>query len=122
MTKNIQEFLDKVPDYVKIIHASQELHPTPDEPDFALPKRAVVVLAVGRSGWGFGEITIIAEDGQIFIDAEMSGRETVKEFLNTLVAEAILDSDIHPDEHKLYNRVHGRQCSERCQICYPKEE
>ena len=82
------------------------------------PKRACLVLAVSKPGWGFGEFTFIQdENGKLFLDTECSNVDTVLEALEYWVKSAITDHDKDPEKHKLYNKVRGSVCGEHCKIC-----
>lgn len=105
---SLEEILNSMPSYQRITFAKFESTGQVDEAGAAVPKRIVVVMSVGKKGWGFGEMSfIVNEQGQLFIDAETSSRETVKEFLGRMVDEAILDSDPDPEKHRLYNENTG---------------
>jgi len=115
----LKDIFDKVPNYTQIRFASCELHED-DTEGMRLPKKATLVIAFGKPGFGFGEFTFVQDsDGKLYLDTECSNRETVIECLAQLVNEAIVDWDQDPIKHKKYNEIRGRRCGELCKVCFP---
>jgi hypothetical protein len=77
--------------------------------DLPVPKKIWATLAVGAKGWGFGEIVFIQDcnTGQLYIDAETSGKQTVLKFLEYMVDGAIMDTEKDPAKHRQYNKARG---------------
>jgi len=94
--KSLKELLDAMPAYARVSFVRTD------------PKCTVVVMSVGKTGWGFGELKIVTRaDGQVFINAETSSKETVMEFLKTMVDGAIMDTDTDPEKHRAFNEATG---------------
>jgi hypothetical protein len=84
--------------------------------------RTVAVFKFAETGFGFGEITFVADaEGRLFLDGECMSRDKIKEILGRAVDDAILDTETDPDLHALYNEVKGRTCGHSCVVCYGAE-
>ena len=121
MAKKFSDIVANIPAYCEIRYANTIYDETKTieytgEP---LLKRASIVLAVGKPGWGFGEFTFIQdENGKLFLDTECSKVDTVIEALTEWIKGAITDHDQNPENHKRYNEVRGSICGEHCKICH----
>lgn len=104
--------LDGIPDKVRLVYGRG---------DSAETDKTVAVIMFSKKNWGWGEITIVNNRDQMFIDDEYMGKDGVKQILNDLVDSAIFGSDREPAQHKLYNEKMKRVCGQHCQICYPHE-
>lgn len=124
---NALEFFNKLP----TITLMEGIRPVPWN------KEALSIsFSFSEKGFGFGEIYIIMLNGQVFVDGESMSRELIKEIVDRIsednrvalsehgilipqiIDKAILDTDNNPDNHRLFNKVRYRQCSERCTICH----
>lgn len=104
---DLKKILGELPTHVRLDYARHRED----------PRRTSATFVFSQSGFGFGEITFVAVDGQLFIDGERMGVEKIKELLGIAIDGAILDSDKDPERHALYNRVMRRVCGEGCSIC-----
>lgn len=117
---NLQEFLDKVPVYTKITFVKQENTGEIDVAGCPIPKRIVITISFGETGFGFGEIAIIQDEaGQVFLDTESMSKKTVLHLLGRLIEGAIDDRDEDPERHRKYNEVMQRTCGDSCKVCNP---
>lgn len=119
---DLKKILDSCPSYCEIGYARSDMK-DPDEHGMKRPDRAVVVLSVGKTGWGFGEFSFVQdENGKLFVDTECTSLKTAIGIITEWLGTATTDWDEDPEKHKRYNEVMQRSCGERCKVCYPKDE
>ena len=83
----------------------------------AVVPEVTVVLTFVEKGFGFGEVSLRQTGEGVFLDTEQMSLERVKSYFNALLDSAILDTDMTPDRHRLFNQVMGRQCGDSCPVC-----
>lgn len=104
----MQEILDGVKTYQRITYVNSEPSGEVDETGLSVPRRIVVVMSVGKKGWGFGEFTFVTnKEGRLFVDGEGSPREEIVAAFKRMLDGAVLDSDEDPEKHRLYNENSG---------------
>lgn len=116
--KTFQDVFDKLPTNVQLIFARQVNSEIKDEGGCPIPERIAIGVGFSEKGFGFGEITIVADkDGQVYIDTECMSRDRIKRYLCRLVDEAITDTDKDPEKHARYCKVMNQRCGEGCSAC-----
>jgi hypothetical protein len=126
----LRAIFDKMPDAIRLTYARQDDAVGPDgkpvtDPDTGdtVPERVTAVIAFSESGFGFGDIAIVADrDGQTYIDGEGMPRWKIKELLGRLVDSAILDTDPDVNLHAKYKQAMGQQCGLGCPACHGHSE
>lgn len=108
---DLQRVLDGFPDDVKLSYASMMGVPGED------PDEVILIVSFSERGYGFGEIAIVQTPEGTIIDAETASLARVKKYFDALLDNAILDTDMDPTRHKLFNRIRGRRCGELCEVC-----
>jgi hypothetical protein len=119
--KTLKEIMAGIPTKVTLSYGSHKagapqegLHPLEIPPE-----EVVVVFQFSETGFGFGEITIVQTQKGVFVDTECMGREKVQQYLSAFLASAILDTDVDPEKHALYNEERGSRCGGGCRVCFP---
>lgn len=119
---DIKKILDGFPSYCEIRYARSDENKN-DEHGMSTPEKAVLVLSVGKKGWGFGEFSFVQdENGKLFVDTECTSLETAVGIITDWLKTATTDWEEDPEKHKRYNEVMQRSCSDRCKVCNPAEE
>ncbi len=112
--------LNTVPTAVRLTYASMDPQPKTEE-DMDAPADIVVTLSFSEKGFGFGEVSLMADkDGRTIIDTEHMGKAKALKYLSRLIEEAIDDVDQDPERHALYNEIRGRKCGDGCRACFPE--
>jgi len=96
--------------------ARQENTGERDESGLEIPKRISVGFHFSEKNYGFGDISIVWEAGQIFIDSEYMPAAKVKEILGRVIDHAIFDWDKDPERHRRYSQVMRRTCGQHCKL------
>lgn len=123
--RKFAEIMAGLPNRTELVGGHTRLYPggALDEDGMPKPEYVCTVLSFSRKGFGFGEVTILADDkGQTYIDTESMKRETVKAILGQLVDGAITDWDQDPERHKRYNKIRRSYCGTQCTICHGSSE
>jgi hypothetical protein len=115
MSAKIDEVLSGVPNAVSLSYGRTD--GGSDEDPSVLPDCVVATFNFSESGFGFGEITFVQTPRGLFLDTEHMSVERVKRYLSALVDSAVLDTDLEPERHSLYNRAMRRRCGSDCEVC-----
>jgi len=113
--KTMSEVMDGMPTSVSLSWGRADMPPDagPHDP----PLRVIAAVQFSEKGFGFGEVTLVQTSEGLFLDTEHMSLDRVKRYFNMLLDSAVLDTDMDPDRHALYNKVAGRRCNDRRRAC-----
>jgi hypothetical protein len=104
---------------VKLSYANQKNSTKVDELGRPVPERIEIVFSFDDPYFGFGEIRLVQDKDQVFVDAEHMSLDRVTRYLCNFLESAITETDEDSVRHRKYNNVMLRSCCSDCEVCYP---